>query len=202
MYNNKTMNKYIIIEGPDNTGKDTQIKQIIKNFDNECFHMFHYFNLPFKGDKKKHKDYSIKMYDEMFKIMKDAPKDINYIFNRSHLGESVYSPLYRGYLGDYVFDIENKYTEYLRQELYLITLVSDPSLILKRDDGKSFYKNEEEVKGEIDGFVRAHRKSTIKNKLLLDIGKMSIEEVSNVIKQFILEANQPVTPDDQLKLFK
>ena len=49
------MNKFIIIEGPDNTGKDTQIKQIIKNFSNECFHMFHYFNLPFKEDKKVHK---------------------------------------------------------------------------------------------------------------------------------------------------
>ena len=31
--------------------------------------------------------------------------DINLIFNRSHLGESVYSPLYRGYSGDFVFDI-------------------------------------------------------------------------------------------------
>ena len=201
MYNNK-MNKFIIIEGPDNTGKDTQIKQIIKNFSDECFHMFHYFNLPFKGEVKKHKEYSKQMYDEMFRIMKESPKDINYIFNRSHLGESVYSPLYRGYLGDYVFDIEKKYTEFLRQELYLITIVCDPSLILKRDDGKSFYKNEEEVKGEIDGFVRAHRKSTIKNKLLIDIGKMSIEEVANVIKQFILDSNQPVTPEDQLKLFK
>ena len=196
------MNKFIIIEGPDNTGKDTQIKEIIKNFSNECFHMFHYFNLPFKEDKKKHKDYSIKMYDEMFNIMKSAPNGINYIFNRSHLGESVYSPLYRGYLGDYIFDIEKKYTEFLRQDLYLITLVTHPSLIMKRDDGKSSYKNEEEVKGEIDAFVRAHRKSTIKNKLLLDIGKMSIEEVSNVIKQFIMEANQPILPEDQLKLFK
>ena len=34
--------------------------------------------------------------------------DINLIFNRSHLGETVYSPLYRGYSGDYVFDIEKK----------------------------------------------------------------------------------------------
>ena len=193
------MNKFIIIEGPDNTGKDTQIKEFIKNFDSECFHMF---NLPLEGSQKKLKEYSIKMYDEMFRIMKEAPKDINYIFNRSHLGEAVYSPLYRGYLGDYIFDIEKKYTEFLRQDLYLITLVSDPTLILKRDDGKSFYKNEEEVKGEIDGFVRAHRKSSIKNKLLIDIGKMSIEEVGNVIKQFIIETNQPILPEDQLKLFK
>ena len=194
------MSKFIIIEGPDNTGKDTQVKQIIKNFPNEVFHMFHYFNLPFKDDLEKHKKYSAKMYDQMFKIMKEVPKDVNYIFNRAHLGETVYSPLYRGYLGDYVFDIEKKYTEYLRQELYLITLVNDPHLIMKRDDGKSFYKSEEGIKGEIDGFARAHRKSSIKNKLLIDIGKMGIEEVGNVIKDFIGEVQYPFTSYDQMEI--
>ena len=43
------MSKFIIIEGPDNTGKDTQVREIIKNFPDECFHMFHYFNLTFQG---------------------------------------------------------------------------------------------------------------------------------------------------------
>ena len=194
------MSKFIIIEGPDNTGKDTQIRQIMKNFPSDVFHMFHYFNLPFKDDLKKHKEYSIQMYEEMFTIMKHAPKEINYIFNRAHLGETVYSPLYRGYLGDYVFEIENRYTEFLRQELFLITLVNDPTLILKRDDGKSFYKSEEDVKGEIDGFARAHRKSSIKNKLLIDIGKMGIEEVGNVIKNFIEEGSYPFTTYDNMEI--
>ena len=52
------------------------------------------------------------MYDDMFKLMINSKdKDINLIFNRSHLGETVYSPLYRGYSGDYIFDIEKKYTK-------------------------------------------------------------------------------------------
>ena len=153
------MSKFIIIEGPDNTGKDTQIRQIMKNFPSDVFHMFHYFNLHFKDDLKKHKEYSIQMYEEMFTIMKHAPKEINYIFNRAHLGETVYSPLYRGYLGDYVFEIENRYTEYLRQEL-----------------------------------------SSIKNKLLIDIGKMGIEEVGNVIKNFIEEGSYPFTTYDNMEI--
>ena len=48
------MSKFIIIEGPDNTGKDTQVREIMKNFPDDVFHMFHYFNLPFKKDLKKH----------------------------------------------------------------------------------------------------------------------------------------------------
>ena len=88
----------------------------------------------------------------------------------------------------------------MRQDLYLITLVNDPALIMKRDDGKSFYKSEEGIKGEIDGFARAHRKSTIKNKLLIDIGKMGIEEVGNVIKDFITEIQYPFTSYDQMEI--
>ena len=139
----------------------------------------------------------------MFQLMvMSKDKDINFIFNRSHLGESVYAPLYREYSGDYIFDIEKKYVNQLRQELYLITLSNDPQTILKRDDGLSFYGNEEEVKAEIDGFNRAHRKSKIKNKLLLNIGTMSAEEVSNIIIDFLMHENSISGLSPQLNLFK
>jgi hypothetical protein len=143
------------------------------------------------------------MYDDMFKMMLNNNEDnINMIFNRSHLGESVYSPLYRGYSGDYIFDIEKKYAEKLRSKLYLITLTNDPHTILKRDDGKSFYGNEEEVKAEIDGFNRAHRLSKIKNKLLINIGTMSAEEVSHIIIDFLMHKNSVMGEAEQLNLFE
>ena len=197
------MSKFIIIEGTDNTGKDTQQNLIIEKINNLIFHKLHYSSLPFKDNKEKHISYSQKMYDDMFKLMVlSKDKDINFIFNRSHLGESVYSPLYREYSGDYVFDIEKKYTNQLRKELYLITLSNDPHTILKRDDGLSFYENEEEIKAEIDGFNRAHRKSNIKNKLLLHIGTMSAEEVSNIIIDFLMHENSVSGIAEQLNLFK
>jgi len=197
------MSKFIIIEGTDNTGKDTQQNLIIKKVNDLVFQKLHYSSLPFKDDKEKHISYSQKMYDDMFKLMVlSKDKDINFIFNRSHLGESVYSPLYREYSGDYVFDIEKKYTNQLRKELYLITLSNDPHTILKRDDGLSFYGNEEEIKAEIDGFNRAHRKSNIKNKLLLHIGTMSAEEVSNIIIDFLMHENSVSGIAEQLNLFK
>jgi len=181
------MSKFIIIEGTDNTGKDTQQNLIIEKINNLVFHKLHYSSLPFKDNKEKHISYSQKMYDDMFKLMVlSKDKDINFIFNRSHLGESVYSPLYREYSG----------------ELYLITLSNDPHTILKRDDGLSFYGNEEEIKAEIDGFNRAHRKSNIKNKLLLHIGTMSAEEVSNIIIDFLMHENSVSGIAEQLNLFK
>jgi thymidylate kinase len=200
------MNKFIICEGPDNVGKDTQIDLIIKHLSNRVFHKLHYSALPFKDDKEKHATYSKKLYETMFQLMMKSKigkykgdLDINIILNRSHLGETVYSPLYRGYSGDYVFDIEKKYTKALREDLYLITLVNDPHTILKRDDGKSFYGNEEEVKAEIDGFTRAHRKSTIKNKLLVNIGTMSAKEVSNILIEFLAHENTITGDNKQLK---
>ncbi len=196
------MSKFIIIEGTDNTGKDTQQNLIIEKVNNLVFQKLHYSSLPFKDDKEKHISYSQKMYDDMFKLMiASKDKDINLIFNRSHLGESVYSPLYREYSGDYVFDIEKKYVKQLRKELYLITLTNDPHTILKRDDGLSFYGNEEEVKAEVDGFNRAHRLSKIKNKLKIHLGTMSAEEVSNIIIDFLQHQNTITGSPKQLNMF-
>ena len=197
------MSKFIIIEGTDNTGKDTQQNLIIEKINNLVFQKLHYSSLPFKRDKEKHISYSQKMYDDMFKLMMvSKDQDINIIFNRSHLGETVYSPLYREYSGDYVFDIEKRYVNKLRQELYLITLTNDPHTILKTDDGKSFYGNEEEVKAEVDGFNRAHRLSKIKNKLLLNIGTMSANEVSNIIIDFLMHENSITGVAPQLNMFE
>jgi len=197
------MSKFIIIEGTDNTGKDTQQNLIIEKLNNLIFHKVHYSSLPFKNDIDKHTSYSKQMYTDMFRMMNECKdKDINIIFNRSHLGESVYSPLYRGYSGDYVFDIEKEYVNKLRENLYLITLTNDPQIIMSRDDGKSFYGNEEEVKAEVDGFNRAHRLSKIKNKLLVNIGTMSAEDVSKIIIDFLSHENTITGDPRQLELFE
>lgn len=182
------MSKLLIIEGSDNTGKSTQASLLIKRLEDHVFQRLHYSSLPFKDNTDLHVSYSTRMYDDMFKLMvlmKD--NHINAIFDRSHLGETVYSPLYRQYSGDYVFDIEKNYVNELKNELFLITLVNDPKIIFKRDDGLSFYKNEEGVKAEVDGFIRAHRLSKIKNKLLVNVGTMSADEVCEVILNFIKE---------------
>ena len=202
------MSKFIILEGPDRVGKDTQQDLIIKNMSEHVFHKLHYSSLPFKDDIEKHTTYSKELYESMFLLMmksklvfKNGDSDINLIFNRSHLGETVYSPLYRGYSGDYVFDIEKNYVNSLRENLYLITLTNDPHIIWSRDDGKSFYKNEEGIKAEVDGFQRAHRLSKIKNKLMLNIGTMSADDVSKIIVDFLSHSNTITGESKQLEMF-
>jgi thymidylate kinase len=181
----------IIIEGTDCVGKSTQTNLIIKNLKDRVFQKLHYSSLPFKDNTELHITYSMRLYDDMFKLMVALrDNDINAIFDRSHLGETVYSPLYRQYSGDYVFEIEKEYVENLKKDLYLITLINEPSTIFRRDDGLSFYKNEEGVRAEVDGFIRAHRKSKIKNKLLLNVGTMSADEVCTIILNFIEESTQ------------
>jgi len=73
---------------------------------------------------------------------------------------------------------------------------------MSRDDGKSFYGNEEEVKAEVDGFNRAHRLSKIKNKLLVNIGTMSAEDVSKIIIDFLSHENTITGDPRQLELFE
>ena len=63
------MSKFIIIEGTDNTGKDTQQNLIIEKLHNLVFHKLHYSSLPFKDDVEKHVNYSTKMYNDMFKMI-------------------------------------------------------------------------------------------------------------------------------------
>lgn len=183
------MQKFFIIEGLDRCGKDTQIGLLQKRYFPEFWHVFHYSKIPF-DQINQHKEYSESLYSDMFLLMADnIISERNFIFNRSHLGESVYAPLYRGYDGDYVFDIERKFLEptgdVLQQRLFMITLVNDPAILVKRDDGLGFTKSEEGIKKEKERFERAHNKSLIKNKLLINCGTMTPEEISDIIYNFI-----------------
>lgn len=179
---------YILIEGTDNVGKSSQVQELIKNFPDKIFHKLHYSSLPWGDDLEEHKSYSKTLYTDMFRMMSvlkyNSPLT-SLIYDRSHLGESIYSPLYRGYSGDYVFDIEKDWVNILKNDLFLITLINDPATILKRDDGLSFYNDVKEVNREIDLFTEAHNKSNIKNKLLVNVGDRGIKEVGEEIAEFI-----------------
>jgi hypothetical protein len=166
------------------------------------FHKVHYSSLPFK-DRDKHTQHSSQLYSGLFRMIGALrPEGVSVIFNRSHLGESIYAPLYRGYSGDFVFDIEERHKDLIQTDVFLITLVNDPDRILSRDDGKSLYKTREDVQADIDGFVRAHRKSIIKNKLLLDVGEMTPDEVSTIILQFLQEQHPDYNPLQQSLQFE
>lgn len=177
--------KYIIIEGQDRCGKDTQIGLIQKKFKDETFHVFHYAKVPFKT-KGDHLEYNTRLYNDMFIMMfENLGGERNFIFNRSHLGESVYAPKYRDYDGDYVFEIESKFSDLLIDPLLLIVLVNTPEILIQREDGGSLSSSAEDIAYERQAFTRAYQKSAITNKLLIECGTKSVEEIHAEIIEFI-----------------
>lgn len=179
------MNKLIIFEGQDRVGKDTQITLVKKFFYPEkFFQVFQYTKVPF-DNQETCIEYSKKLYNELFALHTFTSLDI--IANRSHLGEMVYGPLFRGYSGDYVLDIENKFKAFYHwNSVYLITMVNDPEILIKREDGSSLSTGKYDlIKKEKELFIETHNKSNIKNKLLIECGSDSIESIHNRIIEFL-----------------
>jgi thymidylate kinase len=86
------------------------------------------------------------------------------IFDRWHLGEVVYSPMYRGYDGDYVFDLETRSGVDVNGSIRLILLVEDFDIARHFvDDGESLgaVDKREEEQGR---FIDALNRSAIKDK--------------------------------------
>ena len=95
------------------------------------------------------------------------------IWNRAHLGEFVYSQMFRE--GD-PKDLKEKLLTWeefmlLSDEItiYLITLVADPDFLLNIEDGDSFSQTLEQKTKEVELFKEAHRFSLIENKMVLKV---------------------------------
>lgn len=174
----------IIIEGIDRVGKDTQIKLIKNIFSKRTFHTFHYSTPPKILSSSEQKDYSYKLYKQMFDIIYQNPR-IDFIFNRSHLGEYVYAQKYRNYSGEYVWNLEHIYMK--REDQYLILLVnSDIQSLIDREDSDSLSNNRKDIEYELNRFKEAFERTKIKNKILIDVAGLSIDEVHSKIKEFLI----------------
>ena len=173
--------KHVIIEGVDRTGKDTLIKGLQDRLG--FFQVIHY-QKPlllerFVHEVSRHKDvqeadvkkealkaYQQESFRSMFMMLKNTHPRI--ICNRAHLGEAVYAKRYRGYDGDYVFNIEQQFSfpeGALEKTLLVLLYTSDFSFI--EDDGQSFdvTKREEEQ----NDFVRAFDMSLMPHKIMINV---------------------------------
>ena len=170
--------KVICIEGPDRCGKSSQVKLLwkwlSKNSDSSIMNM-HFSGLPSK-------DASYRNFHTMFDIVEEN-EYVNFILDRSHIGEVVYAPIYRNYDGNYVFGLEE---EFDLSDYYLITFVDDPMKIAIREDSASLSNGELEIiKQEIEAFKDATLRSFIPNKILIDIFDLSIEQVHAEVVSFL-----------------
>lgn len=155
-----------IVEGMERCGKTTTVnflRSIIKNPKLLVLHSAkppkgvntfewsqqHYFNLCTQAAK---------LSDEGWDVIMD----------RSHIGEFVYGPIYRGTAPtdirtSLVFD-----GFFNKEDTYLFVLIDDANNVAARDDGLSLAQNVEQTTYERQRFITAFDKSTIKNKFLMD----------------------------------
>jgi thymidylate kinase len=169
-----------IFEGPDNSSKGTQISNLKKYLEEkgELVHVLHYSNIKGENIEKRSKTY----YEQMFQICNEANrKGINLILDRAHIGETVYSPIYRNYDGNFVFVIEKKYVTN-NPNYNLLVFIASPETLITRDDGLSFTIQLDKKTDEINKFKEALIKSHIEKKNLIDITNKSIEEVWQEVK--------------------
>lgn len=167
----------ILVEGPDNVGKTTLIRNLKNYFNSNTFSTVHFSHVR-QESKKSYESYSYNLYRNMFKLAEYHVKELNscMICDRSHIGEMIYAPLYRNYDGDYVRRLEEQ-CEVLNN-FVLFTLVGKPKSLKDREDGLSLSNGELNlIIEETKNFKDATKKSYIKNKYIIDTNKRNETEV-------------------------
>jgi len=181
------MSKVIIFEGPDNCGKSTQIKMLLKYLAYDPTHVIHYSNIPGISNKRS-MEYGKVLYGDMFKLITESfLSGRNLILDRAHLGEYVYSPIYRDYNGDYIFELEKQFMENIHRKhnIYLFLFVDEPENLVSREDGLSFSTELDKKTKEINLFKEAFNKSSIINKFPVNIHGVTAEQVHEFVKDVI-----------------
>jgi len=168
----------IIIEGPDNVGKDTQIKKIQK---------WYY---------KKYKEPLIKTHCSYYGInnpelaleeyIRISELDLIYpiISNRLHIGELVYGPIYRNYTKKEIEKVLEFEKIFLKDSILFI-FIDNPKNLIQRDDGQSFTTDLKLKEKEINLFEKAYELSNIKSKFLINIEDKNEDDVFDIVKYFL-----------------
>lgn len=186
------MIKNFVIESLDRLGKDTLVSGILDTYG--------YKLVCHRSKPITLKKYQSQSINHLFRYQHDCfNNDMNLlhanekssslsgvIFNRSWLGESVYAPLYRGYEGTYVFDLEKQNAVNELTSTRLILLIEDFSKSQHFvDDGLSFDITKREQEQNL--FLIAFERSMIADKKMICVtgedGKF--RPISEILKDAI-----------------
>lgn len=194
-----------IIEGLDRLGKGTLINGIIDR--QGYFPVIHmskpvktahhsrkstYYNSgkPLDRQKTPAEMYQRESFEYMLEQMRlTADNKHRVIFDRGHLGENVYAPIYRGYSGEYVFDFEYTVLSNLSFEaaarIKLILLTEDFSKSKHfTSDGESFDDSKRQEEQNL--FLAAFNKSVIPNKKIIcvtDTNTGGFRDPADILKE-------------------
>lgn len=163
--------KLIIIEGTDNSGKDTLINNLCNHYINEKIEVKH-----FEKPKSKTNEECAKEQDKSFiDFVKslDASEDKIVILNRAWYGELVYGTLYRGRNKNEVLSMIWECEKILidsKIDVSYILLYADPVFLSKNEDGLSISKGDPDLIDKEDFlFIQSLNKSILSNKKLIEV---------------------------------
>lgn len=161
-----------LIDGIDRLGKSSLANSIMNELG---YHLMIHYDKPkvlsyytsqeIEGNDAR-KKYQIECNSSMFNLLKT---NLSVIVDRTHLGEMVYAPFYRGYDGDYVFGMEQNLINskpYTYKDDIKLILLTTSNLDMLTDDGNSFdfsKKGEEQER-----FIQAFNMSQL-TKIKIDV---------------------------------
>lgn len=176
----------VFIDGQDRCGKDTLIEKLRTQITNPKLTVQHEAKPPKGVDAEEwsraHYQYMLSTAYQRYIYNESA------IYNRTHLGETIWGPKYRGYNADFIFDLERNYLRSC-QECFLILLTDSAERLMARDDGKSFYSSAGDLDWERNAFQSAFDHSCITNKLHIKLDEVAFENVFSTAWSFI-DANR------------
>lgn len=131
--------QHLFVEGFDGTGKSSCIKYTLEKHP-EFIH--HHFSLPLGDGNDEKFGFQRGQFSMFFTMLEKMPMNIRFMLDRSHIGEWVWSPLFRGKEPLYLESLEKYYSNL---NILVINFVCDPVEIIKRIekrniDGKQIEK--------------------------------------------------------------
>jgi thymidylate kinase len=193
--------KLVIIEGPDRTGKNTILNRLLDIAPNS---VVRHFSKPIGSTPIEQEEYQKKYFAEelllqsVLRSQMHRTDDDMWIFNRSHIGESVYGPMYRGTHPDtWLSHLESAVD---LKDAYLIVLAGDPETLVKNGDGESLAETDEldyhikveKVTEEIMRFTKAFNNCAIplERKRIINITNSngeyrSKDDIFNEVKELL-----------------
>jgi thymidylate kinase len=128
-----------IVEGVDGCGKSTLIKKLkaeLHKIHGVVPIVIHSGKPPKDLSEAEQKAYQEKYFRNLLlNVVKSAQPFWPVILDRSHIGETVYAPIYRGYYPGYMKALDREFNESVPNAHFILLKVEDFGL---RDDGNNF----------------------------------------------------------------
>jgi thymidylate kinase len=173
------MNYLLIIEGPDNIGKSTLIKNIQEiYFDIKIKH----FGPPITTDP--YNEYKKICFDELDLLAKMTNDNVFMIWDRSPFGEYVYAKQ-RGYEMDYLHDVCNMLSNIKNLKVMFVLMYGNAITLEKFN-----------IPSKKDEVLTYQKKEKI-NKIAADFLELTFQ--MNAIYKIIIDSNKYKTLDDRNK---